>query len=133
MCYFGSKDVVRIKSQGEISGGGSLYIPDIYLEVVSVINLGDRNLAQGNPGRHVLVCVRKSGGYTGYVVPTGSSVAKWTKTGQGTGAYKGGMIITADLDYAPYIDAVSYTHLRAHETVLDLVCRLLLEKKNIYT
>ena len=35
----------------------------------------------------------------------------------------------------PYIigsdmnDAVSYTHLRAHETVLDLVCRLLLEKK----
>ena len=26
--------------------------------------------------------------------------------------------------------AVSYTHLRAHETVLDLVCRLLLAKKN---
>ena len=37
--------------------------------------------------------------------------------------------------YAYYIQetkskyAVSYTHLRAHETVLDLVCRLLLEKK----
>ena len=28
-----------------------------------------------------------------------------------------------------YIIPVSYTHLRAHETVLDLVCRLLLEKK----
>ena len=27
--------------------------------------------------------------------------------------------------------AVSYTHLRAHETVLDLVCRLLLEKKKL--
>src|SRR5665811_2086806 len=27
------------------------------------------------------------------------------------------------------MEAVSYTHLRAHETVLDLVCRLLLEKK----
>ena len=27
-----------------------------------------------------------------------------------------------------YLDSVSYTHLRAHETVLDLVCRLLLEK-----
>ena len=26
-------------------------------------------------------------------------------------------------------DAVSYTHLRAHETSLHLVCRLLLEKK----
>jgi len=29
------------------------------------------------------------------------------------------------------VKAVSYTHLRAHETVLDLVCRLLLEKKKI--
>mgnify|MGYP003380170084 CR=1 FL=1 len=28
--------------------------------------------------------------------------------------------------------AVSYTHLRAHETVLDLVCRLLLDKKKIH-
>ena len=27
------------------------------------------------------------------------------------------------------IEPVSYTHLRAHETVLDIVCRLLLEKK----
>ena len=30
---------------------------------------------------------------------------------------------------APGANTVSYTHLRAHETVLDLVCRLLLEKK----
>ena len=30
------------------------------------------------------------------------------------------------------IFAVSYTHLRAHETVLDLVCRLLLETKTTY-
>ena len=29
-----------------------------------------------------------------------------------------------------HLVSVSYTHLRAHETVLDLVCRLLLEKKN---
>src|SRR5665811_1956007 len=28
-----------------------------------------------------------------------------------------------------WLRPVSYTHLRAHETVLDLVCRLLLEKK----
>ena len=31
------------------------------------------------------------------------------------------------------IEPVSYTHLRAHETVLDLVCRLLLEKKKTRT
>ena len=33
------------------------------------------------------------------------------------------------LETQVYLNPVSYTHLRAHETVLDLVCRLLLEKK----
>ena len=28
------------------------------------------------------------------------------------------------------LESVSYTHLRDHETVLELVCRLLLEKQN---
>ena len=32
--------------------------------------------------------------------------------------------------FEPDNGPVSYTHLRAHETVLDLVCRLLLEKNN---
>ena len=32
-------------------------------------------------------------------------------------------------DLALGVWAVSYTHLRAHETEADLVCRLLLEKK----
>ena len=35
----------------------------------------------------------------------------------------------ADPDAMEELNPVSYTHLRAHETVLDLVCRLLLEKK----
>ena len=34
-----------------------------------------------------------------------------------------------DVMKAHWMESVSYTHLRAHETVLDLVCRLLLEKK----
>eukprot|EP00656_Telonema_subtile_P038116 TRINITY_DN4270_c0_g1_i2.p1 TRINITY_DN4270_c0_g1~~TRINITY_DN4270_c0_g1_i2.p1 ORF type:complete len:106 (-),score=25.21 TRINITY_DN4270_c0_g1_i2:22-339(-) len=38
--------------------------------------------------------------------------------------------LTEQLDRIAQMEAVSYTHLRAHETVLDLVCRLLLEKKN---
>ena len=40
-------------------------------------------------------------------------------------------IVGLELQEARAIDPVSYTHLRAHETVLDLVCRLLLEKKNL--
>ena len=34
-----------------------------------------------------------------------------------------------DVEAITALVPVSYTHLRAHETVLDLVCRLLLEKK----
>ena len=35
-----------------------------------------------------------------------------------------------DVDDTFVPDPVSYTHLRAHETVLDIVCRLLLEQKH---
>ena len=41
-----------------------------------------------------------------------------------------GATATALLGFAAWYLPVSYTHLRAHETVLDLVCRLLLDKKN---
>ena len=41
--------------------------------------------------------------------------------------FVGGRIAASEAGGGP--DPVSYTHLRAHETVLDLVCRLLLEKK----
>ena len=41
-----------------------------------------------------------------------------------------GSQLMADAERNEYrLHTVSYTHLRAHETVLDLVCRLLLEKK----
>ena len=39
-------------------------------------------------------------------------------------------VIKEDLKPGISVIPVSYTHLRAHETVLDLVCRLLLETKN---
>ena len=40
-----------------------------------------------------------------------------------------GVLTLVGLSVSPL--AVSYTHLRAHETVLDLVCRLLLDKKKL--
>ena len=39
------------------------------------------------------------------------------------------LTLVPTLDGRPYLTAVSYTHLRAHETGRNLVCRLLLEKK----
>ena len=44
-----------------------------------------------------------------------------------------GLLIDKEICYKHLRDiAVSYTHLRAHETVLDIVCRLLLEKKKTH-
>ena len=42
-----------------------------------------------------------------------------------------GHLVTINGDGSPQVTviSVSYTHLRAQETVLDLVCRLMLEKK----
>ena len=40
-----------------------------------------------------------------------------------------GLAFAAQVQPLDASGTVSYTHLRAHETVLDLVCRLLLEKK----
>ena len=49
---------------------------------------------------------------------TGNVSLKVDQTGKATLFYNGEVL-----------RPVSYTHLRAHETVLDIVCRLLLEKK----
>ena len=65
-----------------------------------------------------------------------SDVYKRQLPGSGMRGRRGGNALKQEetsleeaLDDLEQIVAVSYTHLRAHETVLDLVCRLLLEKK----
>src|SRR5664280_3266521 len=57
---------------------------------------------------------------------TPDEVEKFAKNAESRGI----KVIIAAAGMAAHLPgAVSYTHLRAHETVLDLVCRLLLEKK----
>ena len=51
--------------------------------------------------------------------------------GDAAAAVRGlGELLNAYVAARSAVIPVSYTHLRAHETVLDLVCRLLLEKKH---
>ena len=84
------------------------------------------------------MCIRDSGWFI-LAVPPGTSDGE-DKDGEEYGGEKtvhgrhsapkmsrndGGVPVEAE---RPSFDPVSYTHLRAHETVLDLVCRLLLEK-----
>src|SRR5450756_3188329 len=59
--------------------------------------------------------------------PTATTRLAWWRC---SGRYlSGGLSIRASAGTRPSHTAVSYTHLRAHETRHDLVCRLLLEKK----
>src|SRR5665811_549110 len=76
-------------------------------------------------------CVRARKDFAG----SSLELAEWTHAGEDHGcvhirvrkrhALEVAITSHANDETAP----VSYTHLRAHETVLDLVCRLLLEKK----
>ena len=70
-------------------------------------------------------------GYFGASTGAGAALQAAAREPQAVGAIvsRGGRPDLA----GPYLSPVSYTHLRAHETVLDLVCRLLLEKKKTDT
>ena len=64
------------------------------------------------------MCIRDSNGIARGHLPRRA-------TGRGHGPH----VAVIDVTRIGGVVPVSYTHLRAHETVLDLVCRLLLEKK----
>ena len=55
------------------------------------------------------------------------SSTKFFKLAESLGGVKSLICLPCEMTHKSI--PVSYTHLRAHETVLDLVCRLLLEKK----
>src|SRR5660397_278456 len=57
-----------------------------------------------------------------------SACSRSTKSTSATSTVKVGVLsITVSMSVGDTIDTVSYTHLRAHETKANLVCRLLLE------
>ena len=75
----------------------------------------------------LLLCV----GTQAQIVSSRSAIVKTEKQASSTQWFlRAGLnIMNFSGDGAEGADSVSYTHLRAHETRHDLVCRLLLEKK----
>ena len=91
----------------------------------------------GNAVDHIDLDVR-SGEFLGLLGPNGAGKTSLISIITGVRSASAGSVLIKDHDVANVPDVVhecigfvpvSYTHLRAHETVLDLVCRLLLEKK----
>eukprot|EP00656_Telonema_subtile_P045856 TRINITY_DN52123_c0_g1_i2.p1 TRINITY_DN52123_c0_g1~~TRINITY_DN52123_c0_g1_i2.p1 ORF type:complete len:100 (-),score=0.07 TRINITY_DN52123_c0_g1_i2:20-319(-) len=89
------------------------------LEVDETLNLGHMSVRKAAP------CLLALGG-----ADEGDEIAETAQDGLGDGSGLEAVkeLVGALLDSIT-LTPVSYTHLRAHETVLDLVCRLLLEKK----
>lgn len=105
--YFPVGSILRIKPMGEIAGGGSLDLYDIYLQVISAGSVTGRNLAAGEPGTFALTVARRHGGAANFVIPTGAAIVKWSEVG--ASGYTGAVSITADGDVdsateAPHID-----------------------------
>ena len=77
---------------------------------------------------------------SGAVIAAGGALAGCSPNGGSTGGSGEAeqVVGTAPVSFSEETDVlilgtVSYTHLRAHETGRNLVCRLLLEKKHLYT
>ena len=109
----GIRDLVRSRGLGDVYKRQILYLMSI---------IGDL-LPDG-----VLNVVNGFGVEAGKPLASSNRIKKIAFTGETT---TGRLIMQyASENLIPVtLEPVSYTHLRAHETVLDLVCRLLLEKK----
>ncbi len=99
--YFPVGSILRIKPMSETAAGGSLDLYDFHLQVTAVGTIAGRDLSQGNPGAFPLTCVRRLGGETGVIIPTGASVVLWAKVGS---SYSGAVKIASDEQYGPFID-----------------------------
>ena len=82
--------------------------------------------------RQVMESTRGSAVIT--LILAGSFMLNYAFTAEGVPQAMAQWVDSMHLGQVPFlllvnVMSVSYTHLRAHETVLDLVCRLLLEKK----
>lgn len=101
LSYFSNGDVLRVKTTNQLGGG--LDISDFYLTVNTIGALTGRDLANGKPGYYPTTVTRRSG-TGGVVIPAGSAVVRWGKTGQAAGSFTGALLLTADLNQAPYLD-----------------------------
>ena len=98
--YFLNNYIIRIKTMmGAV--GSSLTITDLFVEVV-----GTPTKITGTNNYNTPCEVRQvfPPNATGKVIPPGTAAVKWGQTGGAAGKFTGNIIITADLNLAPYID-----------------------------
>lgn len=99
---FQQNDILRIKAL--MQNGSTLEIIDTYWLVVGAPTYnGDRDMTSGSAGTYTVPVELKYPipAPTGAKIPSGAAIVKWGEVGS---TAKGGMILTSDLSYSPYID-----------------------------
>src|SRR5450756_2805172 len=91
-----------------------------------MIQVESRLRVADNTGAREILCIRIRGGSRRRYATVGDIIVGTVKVATPGGGVKKGEVVRA---VVVRTKTVSYTHLRAHETRHDLVCRLLLEKK----
>lgn len=96
---FPVNSMIRIKAIINLSPGIDIF--NLYFTVSSV---GSK--VGSDPGYYPLTCVlrRPTSGTLGEILPGGTSIVKWGVIGGSAGTYTGGIYLTSDLQYAPYMD-----------------------------
>ena len=104
LSYIADNDVLRLKFMGsQPTYGLDLY--DVYLEVDGApTSNSDRDLPNGLPGTYDVNVIRRKGGNTNLEIPAGTGGLVWCKVDQGADTYSGSILLTSDLNNAPYID-----------------------------
>jgi hypothetical protein len=98
--FFAANDIIRMKAITSLEPG-----IDIYNTYFTVTSVGSK--VGSDPGYYPTTCVLRwsfPSATSGKVIPGGTSLVKWGEIGGAAGTYTGGMLLTSDLNYAPYMD-----------------------------
>lgn len=101
--YFAVNDVLRLKWIRTNIGGDVLDGRDVFLQVTALGTLTGRDVANNEPGYYPHTVRWLRGGEATYVIPNGTAVVKWAEASASPSGYTGGMTLTTDLSYSPYI------------------------------
>src|SRR5665811_1881290 len=113
----------RLDGDEWVVSGSKAFITNSGTDITSVVTVTART--GDNPdGSAQISAILIPSGTTGFVVDPPYHKLGWHVSDTHGLSFEGCRVPATNL-----LGPVSYTHLRAHETVLDLVCRLLLEKK----
>lgn len=101
--YFAVGDILRLKCYLDDNTTGYI-VADVYVEVTAVGSITGRDMTADEPGYYPTTVRHRLGGVAGMAIPAGTAVVGWGATGGTASTYQGGLLLTADATYGPYMD-----------------------------